>query len=189
MAWRWSCPQNDRGGKARRFSIAIAYVGVGSNVGDRQAWIREALALLQRNRKVEILQLSSLYETQPVGVRDQPMFLNAVVKISTGHTPRNLVRLFQTIERRLGRRRTIRWGPRRIDLDLLLYDHQLVNQPEVVVPHPELAKRAFVLVPMVEIAPDVVHPLLGKTMSQLLACVGGAEAVWRYQPGGNTEHD
>jgi 2-amino-4-hydroxy-6-hydroxymethyldihydropteridine diphosphokinase len=158
-------------------------------VGDRQAQIQEALDLLQRDQKVEILRLSSLYETQPVGVRDQPLFLNAVVQISTEHAPGSLVLLLQTIERRLGRRRTTRWGPRRIDLDLLLYDNQLVDQPEVVVPHPELANRAFVLVPMVEIAPDTVHPLLGKTMTQLLACVGGKEGVWRYQSRGNSEHD
>lgn len=164
-------------------------MGVGSNLGDRQAQIREALDLLQRDRKVEILRLSSLYETQPVGVRDQPLFLNAAVQISTEHAPKSLVLLLQTIERRLGRRRTTRWGPRRIDLDLLLYDDQRIDQPDLVVPHPELAHRAFVLVPMAEIAPDAMHPLLGKTMVQLLACVGGAEGVHHYQSGGSPEYD
>lgn len=178
-----------RMGQGKEVSIAIAYVGVGSNLGDRRAQIRKALDLLQQDQKVRILRRSSLYETEPVGIRDQPLFLNAVVKISTQHTSPGLLAVLQSIERRMGRRRTFRWGPRRIDLDLLLYGDQLINQPDLVVPHPELTRRAFVLVPLVEIASNAVHPLLGKTMAELLACVRNTEGVRRYQPKGNCKHD
>jgi 2-amino-4-hydroxy-6-hydroxymethyldihydropteridine diphosphokinase len=174
---------------ARRFSIATAYLGMGSNLGDRHTQIHKALDLLQRDGSVKILRSSSVYETEPVGVRDQPLFLNAVVKITTKRTPRDLLALLQTIERCLGRRRTTRWGPRWIDLDLLLYDDLLIQQPDLIVPHPELPNRAFVLVPLAEIAPDAVHPGSGKTIPELLARVHGTEGVRLYHSGGNREHD
>ena len=161
--------------------MAIAFVGVGSNLGDRQTQILDALDHLQQDRKVEILRRSSLYETEPVGFRDQPPFLNAVVEISTQHSPQHLLVFLQSIERRMGRQRNLPWGPRRIDLDLLLYEDQLVSQPDLMIPHPELANRAFVLVPLVEIAPSAVHPLLGKTVAELLACLGDDTGVRPYR--------
>jgi len=166
--------------RTRRYSIAIACVGLGSNLGNRQAQIRGALNLLQRDRKVHILRRSSLYETDPVGIIDQPLFLNSVVQIFTEYTPRDLLALLQAIERRLDRRKTLRWGPRRIDLDLLLYDDQVIQEPDLIVPHPELAKRAFVLVPLVEIGPHIVHPLLGKTVAELLEKIDHREGIRLY---------
>ncbi len=169
--------------------MATVYLGLGSNLGDRQKQIQRALDLLQRDGTVRIVSSSALYETEPVGVADQPMFLNGVVKCDTQRTPQGLLALLQSVERSLGRERTVRWGPRRIDLDLLLYDDLQIQQPDLVVPHPELPNRAFVLIPLAEVAPDMVHPVLGKTVVELLDCVPGREAVRRYHGKGNRGYD
>ena len=165
--------------------MAIAYLGLGSNLGDRQKQIERALDLLQQDGSVRIVSSSALYETEPVGVEDQPTFLNGAVKIATQRSPRSLLALLQSIERSLGRDRTVRWGPRRIDLDLLLYGDLQIQQPDLIVPHPELPNRAFVLIPLAEVAPDMVHPVLGKTVIELLRCVPGRETVRRYHGKGN----
>jgi 2-amino-4-hydroxy-6-hydroxymethyldihydropteridine diphosphokinase len=148
-----------------------AYVGLGSNLGERETMIRLALEQLATLPETDLGRVSSLYDTTPVGDLEQPNFLNAVAGVETDLTARQLLWNLLLIERRLGRVRSpqARYGPRTIDLDLLLYGDQVIDEPELTVPHPELARRAFVLVPLVELEPTLVHPVLGDTMVALLA--------------------
>jgi len=150
---------------------ATVYLGLGTNLGDRLANLRLALARLQTLARLE--EVSSLYETEPEGLSDQPLFFNAVCRVTTGLEPQAFLRFLKNLEPEIGRRPGgRRWGPRPIDLDILLYDDRVVDAPELQVPHPRLAERAFVLVPLCELAPELRHPLLGKTMKDLLASVG-----------------
>jgi 2-amino-4-hydroxy-6-hydroxymethyldihydropteridine diphosphokinase len=150
---------------------ATVYLGLGTNLDDRLANLRLALTRLQTLACLE--EVSSLYETEPQGVTDQPPFLNAVCRVSTGLEPQALLRFLKNLEQEIGRRPGgQRWGPRPIDLDILLYDDRVVDAPKLKVPHPRLAERAFVLVPLCELAPGLRHPLLGKPMKDLLASVG-----------------
>ncbi len=132
-----------------------AYLGMGSNLGDRVAHMRMALGMIRHDPRCSVGRVSSLYNTQPVGVTDQPEFLNGVVEIRTSLSPVELLHVCQGVERKMGRTRTIRWGPRVIDLDILVYETETSNAPELVIPHPRLRDRAFVLAPLAEIAPDV----------------------------------
>jgi 2-amino-4-hydroxy-6-hydroxymethyldihydropteridine diphosphokinase len=141
-----------------------AFIGLGSNLGDRESMIRMALDDLARLPETTLVRASSLYDTEPVGDVDQPNFLNAVAQIDTELTARQLLWNLQLIERRLGRVRTQKWGPRTIDLDLLLYGALVVDEPDLKVPHPELIRRSFVLVPLVELDPLLVHPLTHETL-------------------------
>jgi 2-amino-4-hydroxy-6-hydroxymethyldihydropteridine diphosphokinase len=150
---------------------ATVYLSLGANLGDRLANLRLALARIQTLARLE--DVSSLYETEPQGVSDQPLFLNAVCRVTTGLEPQALLRFLKNLEQEIGRQPGgQRWGPRPIDLDILLYDGRVVDAPELTIPHPRLAERAFVLVPLCELAPELRHPLLGKTMKELLASVG-----------------
>ncbi len=143
-----------------------AYIGLGSNLGDRQANITEALQHLRS--RARILRVASLYDTEPYGYTDQPRFLNTAAEIETDLGPGELLAFLKAIERRLGRRPSFRNAPRPIDMDILLYDGEVVRTPEVTVPHPGLSERAFALVPLAEIAPSVVVPGLGRTVADLL---------------------
>ena len=160
-------------------SVAIA---LGSNVGDRAASLAAGLSGLAA-RGVAWRAVSSVYETEPVGpVREQGAFLNQVAVGETSFSPRALLEVCLDVEREQGRVRTLRWGPRTLDLDILLYDERVIEEPGLVVPHPEMARRAFVLVPLAEVAPDWVVPGMGKTPAELLATVPGREGVrllWR----------
>jgi len=140
------------------------FVGLGSNLGEREAMIRLALEALSRLPGTRLVKASSLYDTEPVGEVDQPNFLNAVAQLDTELTARQLLWNLLLIEKRLGRVRTQRWGPRTIDLDLLLYGSLVLDEPELTVPHPELTARSFVLVPLVELDPVLVHPVTGETL-------------------------
>ena len=144
----------------------IAYIGIGSNVGDREANCRKAIELLAEAGRV--VRVSSLYRTEPVGYHEQEDFINAVAAVETDLTPNDLLRVCHAIEDRLGRKRGLRWGPRTADLDILLFGSQVVNQPGLAIPHPRMAVRKFVLIPLVEIAPDAVNPQLHRTAAQLL---------------------
>ena len=141
-----------------------AFVGLGSNLGDREAQIRMALDELAKLPGTRVSRASSLYDSEPVGEVEQPNFLNAVAQLDTELTARQLLWNLLLIERRLGRVRSARWGPRSIDLDLLMFGELVVEEPDLQVPHPELANRSFVLVPLVEIDPLLVHPVTGHTM-------------------------
>jgi 2-amino-4-hydroxy-6-hydroxymethyldihydropteridine diphosphokinase len=141
--------------------MATAYVGIGSNLGERLATIRDALALLAADPELDVEAVSTIRETDPVGVIDQPLFLNAAVRLTTGLAPRLLLERLLAVEQQLGRVRTERYGPRTIDLDLLLYGDEIVDEPGLRVPHPRLAERRFVLEPLAELDPGLVVPGLG----------------------------
>ncbi len=150
--------------------MMTTYIGLGSNLGDRWATLRTAVRQLRTLGQVTVV--SSLYETEPVGYRDQPWFLNAVVILETALEPQELLHRLLEIERAAGRRRLFLNAPRTLDLDLLLYDAVVMASEELVVPHPRLHERAFVLVPLVELALDLIHPLFEVPMRALLDALG-----------------
>ena len=163
--------------------MAIVYLGLGSNLGNREANLRAALRGLWRMGRVEAV--SSLYETEPVGGPAQPPFYNAACSWETALEPRPLLRFLQGLEHELGRRPgEERWAPRPIDLDVLLYGDRILGEEGLTIPHPRLAERPFVLAPLAEIAADARHPVEGKTIAELLAAAGTegvrriAEAGW-----------
>ncbi|HEX2912554.1 MAG TPA: 2-amino-4-hydroxy-6-hydroxymethyldihydropteridine diphosphokinase [Chloroflexia bacterium] len=145
------------------------YLALGSNLGDRQANLHTAVRLLQLNEQVKVRQLSSLYETEPVGYADQPRFLNMCLQASTELEPLALLDFLKSIETEMGRQPTFRNGPRPIDLDIIFYDKLVFENERLQIPHPRLRGRGFVLTPLAELTPGYVHPGLGLTVSELLA--------------------
>ena len=150
-------------------AVAKAFVGIGSNLGEPERQIAEAIALLGAEEGIEVVAVSSLRETEPVGYRDQPSFLNGAVALETGLSPRELLERLLAIELRLGRVRGEgpRFGPRTIDLDLLLYDDETVDEPGLTVPHPRLAERRFALEPLAEHDPALEIPEAGPVRALL----------------------
>lgn len=143
---------------AEELEWVTAYLGLGANLGNRQKTMRQALEELAAQPTIEVVAVSSLYQTAPVGMTDQPDFLNAAAAIRTTLMPQELLAHILQLEQKLGRLRTVRWGPRTIDIDILMYGSEEIKQPKLTVPHPRLGERAFALVPLAEIAPDLCFP-------------------------------
>ena len=153
--------------KVKNTEAQIVYLGLGSNVGDREEYIEQASFLLSKKKGIEVIRRSSNYETEAEGKDDQPAFMNAVTMIKTTLAPRKLLTETQEIETALGREREIEWGPRTIDIDILLFGDQIVSEDDLQIPHPLMHERVFVLKPLKEIAPRVIHPILEKSIVDL----------------------
>jgi 2-amino-4-hydroxy-6-hydroxymethyldihydropteridine diphosphokinase len=147
--------------------MAIAYIGIGSNIGNREENCKKAIELLTE-KGIKVSKCSSMIETKPWGIEDQPKFINMAIEVETALPPEELLKNLKTIEEHLGRHDNIRWGPRIIDLDILFYDNLIIKTKELEIPHPAIKDREFVLKPLSEIAPDKIHPVLNKSIKSLL---------------------
>lgn len=154
----------------------IVYLGLGSNLGQREANMNRAIQLIEE-RAINLLRASSLYETTPWGYTQQPPFFNCVLEVETILPPQLLLETVKVIEQEVGRKKTFRWGPRLIDIDTILYDDVIIEQPDLQIPHPRMHERAFVLIPLAELASEFIHPKLGITIAELLQKVEGKEGV------------
>ncbi len=161
------------------FERVMVYLSLGSNMGNRQDNLDKALDLLAQ--RLSLGQVSSIYDTEPVGNIEQPRFLNLVCQADTRLAPAGLLALAKGIELKLGRAPGTSNTPRPIDIDILFYGEQIIETPELVIPHPRLAERAFVLIPLAEIAPDLVHPVSGKTIRELLQGTSETQGVLKYE--------
>lgn len=156
------------------------YLSLGTNIGQREKYLLQALQHLHKHPHITLDQLSSVYETEPVGFTQQPNFLNMVVKGRTSLQPLELLDTTQQIEHELGRTREVRWGPRTIDIDILLYNHISYKTDNLVIPHPRLKERAFVLYPLQDLSPDIVIPGDTQTVSKRISCLKG-EGVQKWK--------
>ena len=174
--------QDERCYRERHLSeLTIAYLCLGSNQGNRKENLCHALALLSAKANLE--EMSSVYETEPVGYKEQPLFLNLVCRITTDLPPDELLSFIKDIETEMGRIPSFPDAPRIIDIDILFYDNTIMETQNLTIPHPRLKDRAFVLIPLTEIAPDLIHPEEGKSIAQLANDVKGREGVRRYKGG------
>ena len=162
--------------------MTTAYLSIGSNIGERQKFIEQAVSFLGLCEEIEVVQTSALYETEPWGVKDQNWFLNVAVEINTTLSPQDLLVKCNQIESTLGRNRDVekRWGERTVDIDIIFYGTQIINTDILVVPHTRMHERAFVLVPMLEITPEFVHPIFNKSMVDLYESLVDVEDVFLY---------
>jgi 2-amino-4-hydroxy-6-hydroxymethyldihydropteridine diphosphokinase len=163
----------------------VIYLALGSNIGDRQVNLKVAIHALEP--EIHPTACSPIYETPPWGYLDQPKFLNQVIKGETQLSPANLLDYIKEIERKQGRQETFQNGPRLIDLDILFYDQEVIDSPPLTIPHPRLENRAFVLVPLADLAPHYLHPILGESVLDLLAKID-YEGIVRYSAGGCYGH-
>jgi 2-amino-4-hydroxy-6-hydroxymethyldihydropteridine diphosphokinase len=163
--------------------MVTAYLGLGSNLGDRLKNLQDASELLDTlDDGVRVIRSSNIYETEPWGLADQPKFLNCVLEVTTTVSPERLLVLAKQVEQTLGREWSPRYGPRLIDVDVLLYGDITMDTPDLQIPHPRMEQRAFVLAPLAELAAAIVHPLLGFTIGQMVTVVGGRDGVKLWEP-------
>ena len=166
--------------------MAIAYLGLGSNLGDRVGFVQQATSLLAGDEKIKLVSTSSFYETEPWKIKTDKWFVNAVVVISTSYYPEELLKLCLRIESQLGRRRDEESGynDRTIDIDILFYDNKIIDEHtggiDLTIPHPHVHERAFMLVPLLEVAPAYIHPILNKSISDIYDDIDDPEAVVLY---------
>lgn len=162
--------------------MTIVYLCLGSNTGDRLKLIEQAVSLLNLAQDIKLIRTSALYETEPWGVKDQNWFLNMIAEIKTPLSAQDLLVKCQNIERTLGRNREkeTRWGERPIDIDIIFYGKEIINTQFLTIPHKHMHKRAFVLVPLLELVPDFVHPVSNKTVSELYDDLEDVEDVYLY---------
>ena len=163
--------------------MALAYIGVGSNIGDRVGYVQQAHCLLNDTDGIQVLESSSLYETEPVGYKEQEWFINAVLKTETILSPEDFLNQCFRIEKQLGRVRhpeLPKNGPRTIDLDILFYDNKIINTEIMEIPHPRMHQRAYTLVPLLELDEDMIHPVFNKTISELHENLEEPEEVYLY---------
>ena len=158
------------------------YLGLGSNLGDKVDNCLHALEGISAPHHTHIQAVSSLYKTAPIGYRDQDWFINCVAKASTAFSPLSLQRFLQGIEQQMGRLKTLAMGPRLIDIDILFYGAEVVEETGLIIPHPHLHERGFVLVPLAELTPDLSHPILKKTIKELLQNIGEEGVEWYAAP-------
>ena len=161
--------------------MVTAYIGMGANLGDRVETFCRAAAVLGERPELHLRAASRVYETAPVGITDQPAFLNAVLQIETDLSARALLDLLLAVEGAFGRVRRERWGPRTLDLDILLYGCAVIQEKGLEIPHPCVHERAFVLVPLCDLTPEGCHPVLKQTFRTLARAVGAAQAVRRVE--------
>lgn len=156
-----------------------AFISIGTNMGDREEFLNRAVESLSATDGIVSVERSSIYETAPVGVTDQADFLNIVVRIGTELTPFELLAECQRIESELGRVRTIRWGPRTADLDILLYNDDCIDSETLTIPHPRMRDRAFVLIPLTELAPECIDPVTGGRLCEEQVMQDGGVELWK----------
>ncbi|WP_409343918.1 2-amino-4-hydroxy-6-hydroxymethyldihydropteridine diphosphokinase [Paenibacillus sp. MBLB4367] len=162
-------------------SGVLAFIGLGSNLGDRERYLLDAVRMLDEHPHIRVVRQSFLYETDPVGYVDQPAFLNAVAAVQTELPAGELLGVMQNIERELGRTRDIRFGPRTVDLDLLLFGNETRTEPELILPHPRMLERAFVLVPLLDVLEGADVPGMEGPLSAYLNRLEGKEGVTRWK--------
>lgn len=164
---------------------AVAYISLGSNIDDRLAYLRDAVYLLQQDERIEVNKISSVYETDPVGYTEQENFLNIVIQVNTSYQAEELLTKCLDVEKVLGRKREIRWGPRTVDLDILLYNQDNIETEYLSVPHPRMHERAFVIIPLVEIEPNIQLPTMDQPLCVELECMTDKEGVrlWKLKNG------
>lgn len=162
-----------------------AYIALGSNMGDRFEYLKKAILFLENHENITVVNTSSIYETDPVGYTDQDQFLNMAIQVVTGLKPLGLLDVCLKIEEELGRKREIRWGPRTLDLDILVYNQENIETEKLTIPHPRMSQRAFVILPLLEMEPNIMLPTMKEPLKNCLLSIPDREGVriWKQKNG------